>query len=140
MPDPSADELKALASVRMRDAEHLLSAGRHSGAYYLAGYAVECGLKAMIAHSFRAGVIPSRRFVERIHTHNLIELVSLAGLKSQLDTDADRSAEFQAAWSVVSSWSEASRYEIIDPFRATAMVEAVSSEENGVMPWLRRHW
>ncbi len=33
----------------MRDAEVLLDAGQWSGAYYLAGYAVECGLKACAA-------------------------------------------------------------------------------------------
>jgi len=41
-------ELRQLAEDRILDAEHLLAAGRWSGAYYLAGYAVECGLKACI--------------------------------------------------------------------------------------------
>lgn len=42
-------QLQILAEERARDAEALLNAGRWSGAFYLAGYAIECGLKACIA-------------------------------------------------------------------------------------------
>ncbi|MSU78452.1 MAG: HEPN domain-containing protein [Gemmataceae bacterium] len=42
-------QLQQLAQERVRDADSLLKAGQWSGAYYLAGYAVECGLKACIA-------------------------------------------------------------------------------------------
>ncbi len=140
MADPSIDDLKALADTRAADAQYLLAGGRHSAAYYLAGYAIECGLKAVIAHSFRAGVIPSKRFVDKVYTHNLSELLSLAGLKGQLDADSDQSADLRAAWAIVSSWNEASRYELIDPFGATAMVEAVTNAQYGMMQWLRRHW
>ena len=139
MAEPSVDDLKALAGARATDAQYLLAGSRHSAAYYLAGYAIECGLKAVIAHSFRAGVIPSRRFVDRVYTHNLVELLSLAGLKNQLETDLDQSADLKAAWSIASGWSEASRYEMIDPFQATAMVDVVDGR-SGVMQWLRRHW
>jgi hypothetical protein len=41
-------QLRQLAADRILDAEHLLSGGRFSGAYYLAGYSVECALKACI--------------------------------------------------------------------------------------------
>ncbi len=140
MAEPSVNDLKALADERATDAEYLLAGGRHSAAYYLAGYAVECGLKAVIAHAFRAGVIPSKRFVDKVYTHNLVELLSLAGLKNQLDADLDQSADLRAAWSIVSSWNEASRYELIDPFQATAMVDAVVNGRSGVMQWLKRHW
>jgi hypothetical protein len=39
------DELRQLAQDRILDAKALLAARRWSGAYYLAGYAVECALK-----------------------------------------------------------------------------------------------
>jgi len=42
-------QLQQLAEERVRDAEALLKAGQWSGAYYLAGFAVEFGLKACIA-------------------------------------------------------------------------------------------
>ncbi len=39
-------ELQRLAKDRLLDAKALFAARRWSGAYYLAGYAVECALKA----------------------------------------------------------------------------------------------
>lgn len=93
MADPSAEDLKALAELRWTDAEALLGADRHSGAYYLAGYSIECGLKAVIALSFRATVIPSKKFVNDIHTHDLASLIALAGLKQQLRVAADDNPE-----------------------------------------------
>ncbi len=40
-----------VAIQRMEDAQHLLRAERNTGAIYLAGYAVECGLKALLLSS-----------------------------------------------------------------------------------------
>jgi hypothetical protein len=37
-----------MAGERVRDAAALLKARRWSAAYYLAGYAAECGLKACV--------------------------------------------------------------------------------------------
>ena len=44
---------RQLAEQRLAEAELLLANGFWSGAYYLAGYALECALKAKIASSFR---------------------------------------------------------------------------------------
>jgi HEPN domain-containing protein len=140
MAEPSADDLKALANARLTDAQHLLAGGRHSAAYYLAGYAVECALKAIIARSFRAGVIPSRTLVNQVYTHQLDTLLRLSGLEAGLNEAIDRSVDLNTSWSIVSSWSEASRYEMIDPFRSTAMVDAVGDTQSGVLQWLRQHW
>lgn len=51
-------DFQVLSKVRLREAKVLLGVGLYDGAYYLAGYAVECGLKACIAkrtlrHDFR---------------------------------------------------------------------------------------
>ena len=140
MADPSADHLKALAELRWTDAEALLGAGRHSGAYYLAGYSIECGLKAVIALSFRATVIPSKKFVNDIHTHDLASLIALAGLKQQLGVAADDNPELEANWAFVAGWKESSRYETIDPFTANRMLKAVGDPKSGVLQWLRTHW
>lgn len=40
---------KKLSAVRLQEANILLAAKQWCGAYYLAGYAVECALKAKIA-------------------------------------------------------------------------------------------
>ena len=43
------------AEERLEDAHALTAAGRHAGAIYLGGYAVECGLKALLLAN-----VPSR--------------------------------------------------------------------------------
>jgi hypothetical protein len=51
-------QLRQLSEDRILGAECLLAAGRWSGAYYLSGYAVECGLKACImAYNQATGAI-----------------------------------------------------------------------------------
>ena len=42
-------DFQQLADVRIDEAAVLFAQGKYDGAYYLAGYAVECGLKACIA-------------------------------------------------------------------------------------------
>src|SRR5690242_7885063 len=47
--DVNCTDFKKLAEIRMAEARTLLKARHYDGAYYLAGYAVECALKACIA-------------------------------------------------------------------------------------------
>jgi hypothetical protein len=70
-----------LAELRLTEARLLLDNGLPSGAYYLAGYAIECALKARIAAEFRANEIPDKARVNSIYTHNLGILLGLAGLR-----------------------------------------------------------
>lgn len=128
MSEKSAADLKSLAELRLGDARILHAQSRFSGAYYLAGYAIECGLKAVIAQSFRAAVIPEKRYVDRIFTHYLKALLELSGLRQQFEIDAKESADLRSAWASVTAWNEASPYEVVDPFRATEMLQAVGNE------------
>lgn len=68
-----------LAEERLAEATLLLAQGYPSGAYYLAGYAVECALKASIATRFKADEIPDKSLVNSVYTHKLIELLRLSG-------------------------------------------------------------
>lgn len=140
MSEPSARDLQALAEMRLKDAVVLLDNKRWSAAYYLAGYSVECGIKAVIALSFRAQVIPDKNFVNKIYSHQLLDLMNLAGLKAKLQEQMQASDPFNANWAVVSGWSEQVRYETIDPFTSITMVEAVSDQQAGVLPWLKTYW
>lgn len=126
--------------MRLADAEALHAAGGYSGACYLAGYAVECGLKAIIARSFRVDVIPDRAFVQKVYSHDLSALLTLANLKEELERRSAASGNFQASWSFVSRWSETSRYEIIDEFASELMLTSVGSERDGIIPWLKERW
>jgi HEPN domain-containing protein len=42
-------DFQELSDRRIREAKILFDAGEYSGAYYLAGYSVECALKACFA-------------------------------------------------------------------------------------------
>jgi hypothetical protein len=73
----SKGDLEALSDVRIREAKLLYQAQYYSGAYYLAGYAVELAIKACIAKHIRSGFIPDRSFVNRIYQHKPDDLIGL---------------------------------------------------------------
>ena len=56
-----------LAELRLLEAKLLFRERQPSGAYYLAGYAIECALKAIIAAQFRANEIPDKAMVNRVY-------------------------------------------------------------------------
>ncbi|HUF46092.1 MAG TPA: hypothetical protein VMN43_12160 [Aestuariivirgaceae bacterium] len=136
----SARYLQDLANRRAAEATALLQLGHFSGAYYLAGYALECGLKALIASRFQAGVIPDKKLVQQIHTHKLNELLKLAGIEGERKELADREPVFDANWRIALDWSEDSRYEIHDEKTAKDLIKATCDSDNGVFQWVRSKW
>ena len=83
MPDAyDRGTFQQLAELRLAEAKLLARSGHPSGAYYLAGYAIECALKAHIAAQFKENQIPNKKFVDKIYTHNLRDLIKLAGLET----------------------------------------------------------
>ena len=114
--------------------------GLPSGAYYLAGYAIECALKARIAAEFRANEIPDKSRVNSIYTHNLGGLLGLAGLKEELEADMEADADLRESWTTAATWSEQARYKICASDAAAAMLEAVEANGKGLMQWLRIRW
>jgi hypothetical protein len=62
--------LQQLAMLRLEEAKLLTREGQFSRAYYVAGYAIECALKALIAAQFRENEIPDRSLVVSVYTHN----------------------------------------------------------------------
>ena len=139
MTEISKATLLTLSDARLSEAEALLAAGLWSGAYYLAGYAVELRLKARIADQFKAGVIPDQAEVKTVYTHDLLKLVSRANLGKAHAEALKSDKEFAAHWSVVDDWDEQSRYAIWDETAATALLEAITAPGNGVMAWLAQH-
>ena len=129
------DTFRQLAELRLTEAKLLYANGLASGAYYLAGYAVECALKAVIAAGFRANEIPDKSRVNNIYTHNLKDLLNLAGLKSSLENDMNEVSELRESWATISKWSEHARYEIWTSDAATTMLEAVGADK-GLLQWL----
>lgn len=133
-------DLETLAETRLADAAQLFGGARYSGAYYLAGYAVELAIKACIADVFQADVIPERSFVNAVHTHKLDDLLALADVRQELQEDMRADAGLAAAWGVASQWNEAARYALWDQVAAAGMIRAVGDERHGVLQWLKKRW
>lgn len=132
--------MQQLAEERVRDAEALLEAGQWSGAYYLAGYAVECGLKACIAKLTNQDDYPDKDLAQRCYTHNIEVLVEVAGLVLQRKTDVTANAALGANWLIVKDWSEKARYQLWTEPQARKLFAAVTDINNGVLTWIRVHW
>ena len=133
-------ELQTLADVRIAEARVLLAAGMFDGAYYLAGYAVECALKACIARLTNQDDFPNKEFAQECYPHSIEKLVRLAGLLGQRDADAPHGSTFESNWIALKDWSEASRYERNTEAEARTLLQAVTHTTNGVLPWLKRRW
>ena len=132
-------EFQQLAAVRLREAKLLLSANAPDGAYYLAGYAVEFALKACIAKFTQRHEFPDKSRANRSHTHNLKELISLAGLKAAHE-DAVRQYEFSTRWDIVVQWTEESRYRSNSTDDGKALIEAIENRKYGVLQWLKKRY
>jgi len=74
------NDLKRLAKIRLTEAKTLLDNSNYDGAYYMSGYIVECGLKACFAKKTKKYDFPDKKATNKIYTHDLEELVKLAGL------------------------------------------------------------
>ena len=133
-------DLQLIAQTRLAEAKTLLGAGRPDGAYYLAGYAVECALKACIARATQRHEFPDKKSVDASHTHNLRDLIKVANLELARLEEAQRDPAFRNHWDLVQRWSELSRYRTHDFGRAQALIEAIGDRKHGVMAWIKRHW
>jgi HEPN domain-containing protein len=136
-------EWQRITDERMRDAAALLSTRRWSAAYYLAGYAVECGLKACVVVYVKRNadvVFREKKYSEKCWTHDIEELVKLAGLNAQRDADASSNPALLLNWQIVKDWSEIVRYQRKTKLEAEKLYQAVTDTANGVLPWIRIHW
>ena len=133
-------DLQDVAMRRLRAAESLLNDQHWDSAYYLAGYAVECGLKACIARRFREHDFPDRKIVNDSFTHDLTKLVKIAGLEREREWAEDAADDFKLNWATVKDWSEESRYEQRSEAQATAILEAIRNAQFGVVQWITQHW
>jgi hypothetical protein len=84
-------EWQQLAERWLVDAKSLLDDKRWSAAYYLAGYAVECGLKACVLVRVAASpevLFDDKKFSEKCWTHSVLELVKMADLEAARTADS----------------------------------------------------
>jgi len=125
----------------LRDADALLTAGRWDAAYYLLGYCVECALKACVAKQFRLHEVPDKKLVNSFYTHRLDELLTISGVKSEMEIHAKTDSSFEINWNTMRDWSETTRYDIgITEAFARGMYDAVTNTASGILPWLKTRW
>jgi HEPN domain-containing protein len=131
-------EWQQLASARLDDAEILLRSNKFGAAYYLAGYSIECALKARIAGFVRQGDFPPRPgYVRRnLCQHDLGILLVAAELEQEFDELSKEDLSLGNKWKTVKDWSEQSRYETRDQRTVEDMVESA----RGVIECIELYW
>ena len=97
-------ELQILTSIRLKEAKALLDSRLYDGAYYLCGYAVECGLKACLAKQTKRHDFPDKDIVRESYTHDLNKLLGLAGLGIAHKVERNRDSIFNVNWATVKDW------------------------------------
>lgn len=136
------DDFRRLAQARLEDARVLLNAGRYAAAYYIAGYSIECALKACICRNTKQFDFPPRE-ASQYYQHDLLRLSALAQIEAELEQERKIDSTLAAYWSVVKDWKEDSRYQEIGPNAEQAarnLIEAVSDDQHGVLQWLSKYW
>src|SRR5271157_4939437 len=104
-------DFRELAQCRLEEAEVLLRNRKFSGAYYLAGYSIECALKARLAkQTKRYDFPPEPNFVNS--SHNLQQLLDRANLQKVFEKEKARDPQFAINSNVIKDWTEKSRYQL----------------------------
>ena len=133
-------DLENLADIRIKEAVILLREASYPGAYYLAGYAIECILKACIAKNVKSFDFPDKDLTLKSYTHDLSKLIEVAGLKHQLKIKEGQDSNFYLNWAVVKEWSEQSRYDPnIGLEEANDIYNAITDNNSGVLIWLQSY-
>jgi HEPN domain-containing protein len=133
-------DLQRLANSRIREAKILFKSGEYSGAYYLAGYAVECALKACFARGVQRYDFPDKNRAGKIFIHRLPELAKLANLDSEMTADFAANKRLGGSWLLVCNWTEESRYSVWTKDDAEAILNAIARRRDGVLPWIKQRW
>lgn len=136
--DVNRADFKKLALTRLDDAKVLLKKRRYSAAYYLAGYAVECALKACLAKKTRRFDFPPEpEQVKNVYyIHKLETLARASGLLQALQG----TPKLYRYWTLVKNWSEASRYDPRAGKWARDVLLAIEDPTDGVLQCIKRYW
>lgn len=129
-------DFQRLAEMRAKEAASLARSRNQQGAYYLAGFAVECALKASIAKKTRRHDFPNdAKHANKVYSHDLTELLKVADLDRQLDKDMRTNQQLATSWGVVKEWKVDCRYET-SGLNGRDMVSSLI----GVMAWIKLYW
>ena len=141
---PNRVELKQLAKSRLREAKALFDCGLYDGSYYLAGYVVELSLKARICRMLDTDRYPeSGKLSQSFKTHNLDDLLLLAGLERKFEQAKIANPNLLTNWSLVTEWTEQFRYEPVGSSprqRAQTTIAALEDKNDGIFTWIKKYW
>ncbi|MBL9124274.1 MAG: HEPN domain-containing protein [Planctomycetaceae bacterium] len=130
-PDSNASRFFRAGFQRLEDAQVLFRAGRNQGAQYLAGYAVECVLKALILHR-----TPGRRRAAALNSFRGARGHDLEWLWEELRhlREPPATADVQREFARLVTWGTGFRYEVgtIKQQDAAAFVAAAE----GIAAWV----
>lgn len=145
-------DFQRLATLRLTEAQTLLTHGLPDGAFYLAGYAVECALKSTICRTlgiddfFEAysskphGAKVRDDVVQKFKTHDYGTLLVLSGLYHKLSADLLTDKALNDSWSTFQNqnWSEQQRYATVSKATSDAVdfIESVTY----FLQWISQHW
>lgn len=134
-------EFQELAEKRLVEAKALFDLGMWDGAYYLAGYAVELGIKACIIKMLMAtDAFPDKEFSRSCYTHDIKKLVQLAKLEDARNSATASDPDLETNWGIVGNWSEEKRYHQITKSEAEELYSAIADSAHGVFPWIKTRW
>ena len=141
MSSPSAHELQQLTTRRLDEARALLAAQQFSGAWYIAGYAVELALKACVCKALSLMSYPENEVKKAFLTHQVSDLVLLAGLRDQLQRERSARPMFAGNWDVVAGWAPSDRY-VMERTQQEVndLLQAMQDPREGVITWLSQQW
>lgn len=128
---------KKLAATRLKEAKILYKSRRYSGAYYLAGYAIELGIKAFYCKSVKKCTFPPKvKVVAELYKHDLNELMKACALNREFNKDAQSDNSLQSNWGTVKDWSVESRYSQINKSDSKSMINSVEA----ILKWMQTKW
>ena len=134
-------DFEALSNLRILEAKILLEHSCFSGAYYLAGYAVECALKACICKQIKAYDFPDRDLTNSSYSHDLGKLLQTALLSSAYEREKRLNSILERNWATVRKWSEQKRYDrSVSQQDAQNLYDAITDQTNGVLQWIKTFW
>ncbi|GAB4027033.1 hypothetical protein [Spirosoma koreense] len=150
---PKRTEFQELAILRLEEADTLLAENYPDGAFYLAGYAVECALKSAICRTLNIddffdtysskphSAKVKDDIVQKFKTHDFGTLLVLSGLYYKLESELGLDDQLKYSWSTIGAqaWSEQYRYEIIAKKTHDDVVNFVNSV-NYLLQWIKQHW
>ena len=117
------NNLEELVEIRIKEAKILLDSESYQGAYYLAGYALECAIKACIAKQVQQHDFPNFELANKSYTHKLTDLLGVAGLKQKLNEKEKQDTDFKLNWSI-----------------AKDLYDAIINNQSGILTWLKTFW